>query len=274
MLTTPITTPFFHSRVLTLLSNHLETLSHLEPSDGVPPAPIIPPLNPVDTPLTPGSTVSQLIGYVSPWIDLCSPDPVIMSLSHQVLTIEVAYASFCGISNIIIPGPNLHPSGRSDENDGIAQYARAIQEALTIGSFMSFAIHMPMYEVPKLLVEVEGSLASYMQEEYESTEKPSEEVEQDLFGSWDAWNLIRSVCKYNTRLSVGKKSKELSTLRSAYHVNQGSREPETHLLACLKFSLLFTDILGAEVLLTKCFFRSTCNSSQIAHLFASITLVL
>lgn len=203
MLTTPITTPYFQSRVLTLLSYHLETLAHLEPSDAVPSAPIIPPLTPVDTPLTPGNTVSQLIGYVSPWIDLCSPDPVIYSISHQVLTIEVAYASFCGTSNLIIPGPNLHPSGRSDENDGIAKYARAIQEALTIGSFMHFTIHMPMYEEPELLVEVEGSLASYMREEYFSPS--NDDGEADLFGSWDAWNLIRGVCKYNTRLSVGKK---------------------------------------------------------------------
>jgi len=205
MLTSPITTPFFQSRVLMLLSNHLETLSHLELSDGIPPAPIIPPLTPLDTPLTPGSTVSQVLGYVSPWIDLCSPDPVVSSISRQVLTIEVAYASFCGINNIIIPGPNLHPSGKNAQNDGLAQYARAIQEALTIGSFVQFSIHMPMYEIPELLVKVEGSLANYMREQYVSSEDSTGEEEHDLFRSWDAWNLIRSVCKYNTRLSVGKK---------------------------------------------------------------------
>lgn len=211
ILTSPITTPLFQARVLTLLSNHLELISHLDSSDSVPPAPIIPPLGPVDTPLTPGETASLVVGYVSPWIDLCSPDPVIWSISHQVFSMEVAYALFCGLSHLIVPGPNLHPRGRTEENDGVAQYARAIQEALTIGPFTQFSIHMPMYEVPELLIEVEGSLASYTREQYIPTEKPVEEVENDLFGSWDAWNLIRSVCNYNTRLLVGKKFFKIPT---------------------------------------------------------------
>jgi protein arginine N-methyltransferase 5 len=201
MLTTSITTPHFHSRVLTLLSSHLSLIEATENSSNKsdPPAPIIPPLSSVDTPLTPGDTVSQLIAYASPWIDLCSPDPLISNISRQVLNIEIAYASFCGVGNIIIPGPRTRGSSATD-NDGLVQYARAIQEALTIGSYMQMAIHLPMYgqEVPK---DLTGDLLPFARDE--SSAERNRQV--DLYEAWDAWNLIRSVCKYNSRLSVGKR---------------------------------------------------------------------
>lgn len=204
MLTTPITTPSFHSRVLSLLSSHLSLLDATgsSASKNPPPAPIIPPFNSVDTPLTPGDTVSQLIGYSSPWIDLCSPDPLIANISRQVLTMEVAYAAFCGVGNIIIQGPRYYSNSSSD-TDGILQYSRAIQEALTVGSYVQMAIHLPMHhhEEPHLKENV-GDLAPFAREDF--LNEPLVEVEHELFGSWDAWNVIRTVCKYNSRLSVGK----------------------------------------------------------------------
>lgn len=204
MLTSPITTPHFQSRVLTLLSSHLSLVESTEDSSNkfTPPAPIIPPLSPVDTPLTPGDTVSQIIAYASPWIDLCSPDPLISNISRQVLNIEIAYASFCGVGNIIIPGPRTSGSG-STENDGLIQYARALQEALTIGSYIQMAIHLPMYghEEQK---DMTGDLLPFARN-HNTTKKARTNKEIDLYETWDAWNLIRSVCKYNSRLSVGKK---------------------------------------------------------------------
>jgi protein arginine N-methyltransferase 5 len=203
MLTSPITTPYFHSRVLALLSSHLALVEAAEdPSNKfTPPAPIIPPLSPVDTPLTPGDTVSQLIAYSSPWIDLCSTDPLIASISRQVLNIEIAYASFCGVGNIIIPGPRTY-GGDSTDSYGLTQYARAIQEALTIGSYIQMAIHLPMYGQDESK-DTTGDLLPFARD-YNSTGKAKASKDVDLYETWDAWNLIRSVCKYNSRLSVGK----------------------------------------------------------------------
>jgi len=204
MLTSPITSPHFHSRVLTLISTYLSELSDIGASDnaahGIPPAPIIPPLNPVDTPLTPGDTVSQIIAYSSPWIDLCSPDPLIANISRQVLNIEIAYASFCGVGNIVIPGPRAYSSGSTD-NDGLIQYARAIQEALNIGSYLQMAIHIPMYghEEDKEMI---GDLRPFARDQGSETAHGNGNKEIDLYETWDAWNLIRSVCKYSARLSV------------------------------------------------------------------------
>jgi protein arginine N-methyltransferase 5 len=206
MLTSPITSPHFHSRVLTLISSHLSELSQHESFDTLKntiPAPIIPPLAPVDTPLTPGDTVSQLIAYASPWIDLCSSDPLISNISRQVLNIEIAYASFCGIGNVIIPGPRTYSSGPT-ESDGLIQYARAIQEALSIGSYIQIAIHIPMFGYEET-TEITGDLFPFARDQRPSG-KSKGNKNVDLFETWDAWNLIRSLCKYNARLSVGKKT--------------------------------------------------------------------
>src|SRR5271168_4151037 len=200
MLTSPITSPHFHSRVLALISTHLSELSRLESSDdlsnggSIPPAPIITPLTPVDTPLMPEDTASQIIAYSSPWIDLCSPDPFISNISRQVLNVEIAYASFCGVGNIIIPGPRTYGSDSTD-SDGLTQYARAIQEALTIGSYIQIAIHLPMYGQDEQK-DMTGDLLP-LARDYNSTRRAKASKEIGLYEAWDAWNLIRSVCKYN-----------------------------------------------------------------------------
>jgi protein arginine N-methyltransferase 5 len=118
------------------------------------------------------------------------------------LNIEIAYASFCGVGNIIIPGPRNYTSGSKD-NNGIIQYARAIQEALTIGSYIQMAIHIPMYGQEEVK-DMTGDLLPFARDN-QSSEKSKASKDIDLFETWDAWNFIRSVCKYNSRLSVGKK---------------------------------------------------------------------
>lgn len=207
MLTTPITTPHFHSRVLALLSNHLSELvaEDANPSGRQIPAPVIPALSPVDTPLTPGDVISQLLAVASSWIDLCSPDPLIYNLSRQVLCLEIAYAAFCGIGNILIPGPKLHH--RNLHGGGLTQYARAIQEALAAGNYLQIHIMLPILDHPDTDNDDEmGSLVPFAREEYLGETLEDRPRKADIFGTWDAWNLIRTVCKYNVRLCVGKKS--------------------------------------------------------------------
>ena len=209
MLTTPITTPHFQSRVIAQLSNHLELLrshSNLSPA-------IVPELSPVDTPLTPGEVISHLLAVSSPWIDLCSPDPLVYNISRQVLNLEIAYAAFCGIGNIIIPGPKLHHGKLHGE--GVTQYAYAIQEALAIGNYIQVQIWLPMIDHLDTDDEnVEGSLIPFAREEYVGAEEENKSRKADIFGTWDAWNIIRSVCKHNARLFVGKNTEIHSLLVS------------------------------------------------------------
>ncbi|KAL8932222.1 MAG: hypothetical protein Q9216_006919, partial [Gyalolechia sp. 2 TL-2023] len=196
MLTTPITSPLFHSRVLALLSNRLSGSESAGNEERT--IPVVPGLSPADTPLTPGEVISQLVGYVSPWIDLSSPDPLVHDLSRQVLELEVSYAAFCGLGNVVVPGPKLRYGNLYGE--GIAQYAFAIQEALAVSNYTQILIQLPMmYHPDQDGEDVEGSLAPFARPEYVEEGSKSK---HDFLGTWDAWHVIRTVCKYNSRLFV------------------------------------------------------------------------
>lgn len=200
MLTTPITTPHFHASVLSLLTsynqNHVDGLSDVHQA-----MPIVPPLKPVDTPLTPSDTISQMIAVTSPWIDLASPDPLIAHLSRQVFNLEIAYAAFCGVMTVLVQGPRLHHGLLHSQ--GLSQYARAIKEALTLGSYLQLHLLMPMIDNPDSEDgEDLSNLARFARGEYVETHNGKEGRPTDQLGTWDAWNVVRSVCNYSTRLSV------------------------------------------------------------------------
>lgn len=211
MLTTPITTSHFHTRVLTLLASHMSALadgvnSSITSSTSLArdlPAPLVSPLTPLDTNLTPNESISQLLAVTSPWIDLASPDPLVADLSRQVFNLEVAYAAFCGIGNIIVQGPTGHYGHITTAR--LSQYARAIKEALTLGPYLQLQILLPMIEVAEEENgEKSGNLAPFTREQYLEHEELQRKSKSDLYGTWDIWNIIRTTCKYHSRLSVGK----------------------------------------------------------------------
>lgn len=231
MLTVPITTPYFNLRVLNLM---IEYIARRGSDASTLAVPTVVPLSALDTNLGPGEKVTQMLGVISPWIDLCSPDPVVYNISRQVLEMEVAYAAFCGIGNLILPCPKLH-HGRN-HGTGVAQYAHAVQKALEIGSFMHLSVTLPMMDNPHDVVEeTQGSLALHAQPEHiGNTDSESDSIQDvnallntapeellnarprksvhvsskhDYFGTWDAWNVIRTVCRYSSRLVVGKNIK-------------------------------------------------------------------
>ncbi|QUC16530.1 uncharacterized protein UV8b_00771 [Ustilaginoidea virens] len=200
--TTPITNGHFKARVFQIVSDHLSLLErNAEASTSTKTAsradPIVTPLVPHETGLFPSPAVSTYTAYVSPWIDLCSANPFIASISRQVLNLEVNYASFCGVRSIVIAGPGRDASADGG-NQALAQYSRAVQEALTVGSSLTFLIHMPMYREPAAGQTVET--LSSLQRQASGAKPAAREV--DLFAAWSSWHHVRSTCKYNLRLFV------------------------------------------------------------------------
>ncbi|KAL6885138.1 protein arginine N-methyltransferase [Trichoderma longibrachiatum] len=201
--TTPITNSHFKSRVFKVVSDHLSTLkANGERATSEATAsradPILPPLTPEDTGMFPSQAVNTYVAYTSPWIDLCSKDPVIANISRQVLNLEINYASWCGVKSIIITGP-CRDASKDGGSQGIAQYSRAVQEALTIAPAITILIHIPMYREPLAGSQTE-TLSSLNAEASKATEG-----EIDIFTTWDSWHQIRSVCRYNPRLLVALK---------------------------------------------------------------------
>nr|POE72443.1 protein arginine n-methyltransferase skb1 [Quercus suber] len=204
MLTAPVTTPHFQSRVLSILSDHAAELQKPSSPFDIP-LPLISPLTPDDTNLAPSEINSALIAATSPWIDLGSPDPLIACISRQVFSLEVAYAAFCGIGNVLLPGPLL--ANGSDTT----QFARAIKEALSLSPFIQVHILMPMSgDLEQDLDVRDVHLCELVREQYlvVDTERDGGKEEEeskdseDEFANWEAWDVIRTMCNYNTRLSI------------------------------------------------------------------------
>ncbi|KAK5018144.1 hypothetical protein LTR16_001775 [Cryomyces antarcticus] len=153
------------------------------------PTPLIPPLTPTDTPLAPSEAISQLLAVTSPWIDLASPDPLVANVSRQVFNMEVQYAAFCGVGNVIVQGPQLmHGTAHAS---GLTQYARAVLEALNAGPYLQLQILLPMYDGPDQDDgDFVGSLAPFARVQYLQTAEPERKAE--LFDTWEAWDVIRS----------------------------------------------------------------------------------
>lgn len=97
----------------------------------------------------------------------------------------------------MIPAPRQDASVDGG-NQSLAQYARAVEEALTVGNRLTFLIHMPMYREPGLDAETANISSLDVK-----TPTKTEGREIDLLAAWDSWHHVRSVCNYNTRLFVG-----------------------------------------------------------------------
>ncbi|KAI9158597.1 Protein arginine N-methyltransferase skb1 [Paramyrothecium foliicola] len=202
--TTPVTNDHFRSRIFDLVASHLSVLKKGDESStstvtAARPDPIIPPLTPEDTGLFPSAAVNTYTAYISPWIDLSSANPLIANISRQVLNLEINYANFCGVKNIIIPGPAKDAS-KGKGNQGLAQYSRAVQEALTVGSRLTFLVHIPMYREP-----LAGTSIQTLNSLDNDSGSDETKGDIDLFTTWDSWNHIRTVCEYSPRLFVALK---------------------------------------------------------------------
>lgn len=143
-----------------------------------------------------------MVTVSSAWIDLCSPDPLIADVSRQVLALEIAYAAFCGVSFVVIPGPRLHHGDL--HSDGVMHYARAVQDALSAAPYMQIHIWLRMVDSPDMEKSEMGDLAPFARPEFLDQSLQGGSAKVDLFGTWDAWNAVRTMCKYNSRLCIGK----------------------------------------------------------------------
>ncbi|QIW99063.1 hypothetical protein AMS68_004581 [Peltaster fructicola] len=185
MVTIPITTSLFHGRVFSLLktffdSKDRQTFTQLQP------------LGSEDTLLVPDDANGRLIGLISPWIVPGARDATIADVSQQVLKLEFAYASFCGILNVIIHGPL--------PGSDVVQYARCVLEGLAANPHLNIRIALPMTGELQQDDLIEESL---LELDLTHDEDEAEDgTEQDLYGTWQTWDTIRAICNYHSRLGV------------------------------------------------------------------------
>lgn len=162
----------------------------------------VPNLRPIDTFLRPAQHVGQLIAFTSSWIDTASSNPIIADASLQVLNLEVAYAAFCGVMNVVVRSPTVAFSNTKSAD--ITKFAHAIRHILTISPHLQLHVLISFdNQCQESDSEENGSLATKLSQD-SKTANYTDQSNHDPLSSWSFWNLVRSVCKYNSRLSVGK----------------------------------------------------------------------
>ncbi|PSK59267.1 Protein arginine N-methyltransferase skb1 [Elsinoe australis] len=192
MITTRITNTAFRDHVQKLCSEHQAV------GDSQLPMPIVTSLGPEYTSLGPSDATPSMIATVSPWADVSSSDPVVAHLSRQVVSIEVAYAAFCGISNVILPP--LFRDGTTPDAVAVSRYADVVSQSLSLGPYLQVLAPFPMDD--QKLPKEETVTFKLQSSAKHATEKPSEQPGSDPFTTWDAWNHVRIACNYAAKLAL------------------------------------------------------------------------
>ncbi|KAH7930189.1 PRMT5-domain-containing protein [Leucogyrophana mollusca] len=166
-------------------------------------------------------TISRLdeaegvVGMISDWLQLDSTDDWVRHDSEIALRQELAYASYLNVLTVILPPPRNRVH--------VASYARAINECLKSTPYIQFSIRLPIYDpavfqpkqsparrstdsfssvassptprsAPKLVIPGSSSSAR--------TGRSAKAPEGELNATWEMWDIIRTLCDYNTRLTL------------------------------------------------------------------------
>ncbi|CAK5269133.1 unnamed protein product [Mycena citricolor] len=143
-----------------------------------------------------------VIALVSEWLELDSNDDWVRHDAEIALQQELSYATYLNIHTAILPPP------RSREH--LASYARVVNACLKASPYMHISIRLPIYN-PSVLesrVPPGGQSPSSMVASpptprlVVSDDRGAETTSANLDGTWEMWDVIRSMCDYNTRLSL------------------------------------------------------------------------
>jgi protein arginine N-methyltransferase 5 len=114
------------------------------------------------------------------------------------------------IPSVILPPPR--------NRTHVASYARAVNECLKNTPYVRFSIRIPIYD-PSIFHPRPSSISTSVsspanllssiprievEEDQLPVMKPPRAPEGELNGTWEMWDIIRSVCDYNPRLTLSE----------------------------------------------------------------------
>ncbi|KAJ6531741.1 PRMT5 arginine-N-methyltransferase-domain-containing protein [Mycena capillaripes] len=202
---------------------------------------------------------------ISEWLELDAADDWVRHDAEIALQQELAYASYLNIQTAILPAP------RSREY--VSSYARTVNACLKNTPYMHLSIRLPIYN-PSVL---EGHLSPTPSSPSLRSPSPapstprlvihddrgSETASGNLDGTWEMWDVIRSICNYNTRLSLTLDLTPPLPVKSGF-LSKWKAEPIRHLF--LPSSTFIANTKGYPVLPkgTQSFIRESMTAS-ICH---------
>ncbi|KAG5647400.1 hypothetical protein DXG03_000471 [Asterophora parasitica] len=149
---------------------------------------------------------------ISDWLELDATDDWVRHDAEIALQQELAYASYLNVQSAIIPAPR--------NRDHVASYARIVNSCLKNTPYIHLSIRLPIYN-PSVLQNTPASPSLLGVEDFagssslsptqpaprlvvpgNTSQKLSTAPEGELNATWEMWDLIRSMCDYNTRLTL------------------------------------------------------------------------
>ncbi|KAI0314613.1 shk1 kinase-binding protein 1 [Amylostereum chailletii] len=142
---------------------------------------------------------------ISDWLALDAEDDWVRHDSEIALQQELSYASYLNVETVILPPPR--------NRDHLASYGRAINSCLSRTPYMQFSVRLPIYD-PSIFRSENASPSTSPSPPFPSTPDtpgirmpsrtpPSTRAsEAELNATWEMWDMVRSMCGYNPRLTL------------------------------------------------------------------------
>ena len=138
---------------------------------------------------------------------------LIDSLCGQALQQEVGYASYLNIPAVILPPPR--------NRSHVASYGRIVNECLRNIPFMHFSVRLPIHDPavvqskespPHGVLNSSGAPAAQTSSPRlalssafsQKRLKASKASESELNETWEMWDVIRTICDNNVRLTLSE----------------------------------------------------------------------
>ncbi|KAG6895339.1 hypothetical protein C0992_001761 [Termitomyces sp. T32_za158] len=121
---------------------------------------------------------------LSDWLELDATDVWVRNDAEIALQQELAYASYLNVQSAILPAPR--------NREHVASYARIVNSCLKNAPYIHLSIRLPIYNPSVLQSDPDAAVAR----------KLSTAPESELDATWEMWDLIRSICDYNPRLTL------------------------------------------------------------------------
>ncbi|KAJ6619700.1 PRMT5 arginine-N-methyltransferase-domain-containing protein [Mycena sp. CBHHK59/15] len=203
---------------------------------------------------------------VSEWLELDAADDWVRHDAEVALQQELAYASYLNIHTAILPPPR--------SRDHVSSYARAVNACLKNSPYMHISIRLPIYNPSVLkshLSPMPGSPSAASLRSPSpvpstprlvvSDERGAETTSGNLDGTWEMWDLIRSICDYSTRLSLTLDLTPPLPMKSGF-LSKWTAEPIRYLF--LPSSTFIANTKGYPVLPkgTQSFIRESMTASH------------
>ncbi|KAG6844122.1 hypothetical protein H0H87_009609 [Tephrocybe sp. NHM501043] len=145
---------------------------------------------------------------ISDWLELDAIDDWVRHDAEIALQQELSYASYLNVQSAILPAPR--------NREHVASYARIVNSCLKNTPYIHLSIRLPIYDPSVLHYTSPSSSDPFLSTDAGlspiksppkvvvsgSSEKLSTAPESELNATWEMWDLIRSICEYNTRLTL------------------------------------------------------------------------